>query len=175
MRSDPGFVMSVDPKVHFGQEELATVVDCTREQHDARSRLVPRSYDGEVERRLRTLNSSVQTELYKLLRDRTENASSAFRRREYKLAVLLEVLGGDMTDAGSEPRGRGSWLDRMRQRMMKPRVPHVEYRLILRGDEVRTNDAGWGLYDRYAKPWKLADEAEMASVREKLGYCKLLD
>ncbi|KAI3396630.1 hypothetical protein diail_11884 [Diaporthe ilicicola] len=164
----PGQVVSVAAKTQFDQKELAEVVCCVRNQHKPRL-FGSGNYDEDVEARLRKLDWTVQDELYKLVRDRTENASNAFRRREYKLVVLLEVPGGEMTDAGTGVQRNKRWT-RMLRELKGTKAPHVEYRVILRGKEVVNNDVGWGVYDRYAQPWKLADEAELANDREKSGH-----
>lgn len=169
----PGRVVSIAPKTQFDQKELAEVVCCVRNQHKPR-RFSSGNYDKDVEARLRKLDWTVQDELYKLIRDRTENASNAFRRREYKLVVVLEVPGGEMTDAGTGVQCNKRW-SRMLKKLKGTKAPHVEYRVILRGSEAMNNDAGWGVYDRYAQPWKLADEAELANAREKSGYREILD
>ena len=165
--------MSIEPKTQFAQKELADVVGCVRDQHKP-GLFRSGNYDKDVEARLRNLDWIVQDELYKLIRDRTENSSNAFRRREYKLVVLLEVPGGEMTDAGTGVQCNKGWCKMMRN-LKRTKAPHVEYRVILRGNEVMSSDAGWGVYDRYAQPWKLADEAEIANVREKTGYQEILD
>lgn len=186
------------PQTYFEQEDLAAVVDRAKSRYEPLT-FVSRDYDGDLERRLRKLDWKVQDELYALIKDRTDHASNSFRRREYKLAVLLEVPGGEMTDAGSSYSqsplpGAKTWMESlsssspsaslspwlnwgsgMRRRRDRKASSHVEYRVVLRGCEVKINDAGWGVYDRYAQPWKLADEAELASVREKSdGYQALL-
>lgn len=169
----PGRVMSIEPKTQFGQKELAEVVCCVRDQHKPKL-FGSATYDKDVENRLRKLDWTVQDELYKLIRDRTENASNTFRRREYKLVVLLEVPGGEMTDAGSGVQCNKKWC-RMMRKLKGTKAPNVEYRVILRGNEVMNRDAGWGAYDRYTQPWKLADEAELANAREKSGYQEILN
>ncbi|KAK7741840.1 hypothetical protein SLS53_004906 [Cytospora paraplurivora] len=166
-----GHVSTIEPKTHYSQKELASVVSAAREQHPSRTTW---SCDEDVEYRLRRLDRPVQEELYRLLRDRTENASNLFRRREYRIVVMTEVHGGEMTDACPRLRGNKRWFHFLRKGK-KPIAPHVEYRVILRGSEVKRNDAGWGVYDRYAKPWKLADEAELANARAKDGYQEILD
>lgn len=167
--------MSIEPKTQFDQKELAEVVFCVRDQHKPKL-FRSENYDKDVETRLRNLDWTVQDELYKLIRDRTENASNAFRRREYKLVVLLEVPGGEMTDAGTGPQCNKRWCRIMRKlKRTDNKAPQVEYRVILRGNEVLRSDAGWGAYDRYAQPWKLADEAELANAREKSGYQEILN
>lgn len=165
--------MSIEAKTQFDQKELAEVVCCVRDNYKPKL-FRPWSYDRDVENRLRNLDWSVQDELYKLIRDRTENSSNTFRRREYKLVVLLEVPGGEMTDAGIGPQCKKGWC-RMMRKLKGDKEPHVEYRVILRGNEVLNNNAGWGVYDRYAQPWKLADEAELANAREKSGYQEILN
>lgn len=173
--SEPGNVVSAAPQTHFDQEELTTVVDRARNQYQPLT-YASRDYDEHLERRLRRLDWVVQDELCGLIRDRTENASNSFRRREYKLVVLVGVPGGEMTDAGSVSRTKtwsewlswpGSLLGCGRRSRDHKTSSHVEYRVILRGTEVKRNDTGWGLYSRYAQPWKRADEAALASVKGK--------
>jgi hypothetical protein len=165
--------MSIEPKTQFDQKELAEVASCVRDQHKPRL-LSSRNYDKDVETRLRNLDWAVQDELYKLIRDRTENSSNSYRRREYKLVVLLEVPGGEMTDAGTGVQCNKRWC-RLMRKLKRTKVPHVEYRVILRGNEVMNSDAGWSAYNRYTQPWKLADEAELANAREKCGYQEILN
>lgn len=183
MATEPGRIVVVRPNTHFAQDNLANVLICAREQHQPRSLVKkPRAYEEDLEYRLRRLDWTVQDELYALLRDRSESASSPFRRREYKLAVLLEVVGGEMTDAagGGElvgTRNRWWWLGgrrRRRRRSHKTTAPHVEYRLVLRGSEVKANDAGWGGYHRYSQPWREADRAGLHCETEKAVYQGLL-
>lgn len=165
--------MSIEPKTQFSQKELAEVVSCVRDRYKP-GLFSSRSYDNDIENRLTNVNWSVQDELYKLIKDRTENSSNSFRRREYKLVVLLEVPGGEMTDAGTGAKCNKAWC-RMMRKLKRTKVPNVEYRVILRGNEVMNSDAGWGAYDRYTQPWRLADEAELASAREKGGYQEILN
>lgn len=165
--------MAVTPKIHFEQQHLAQIVLGSKSQYNLRP-LKRREYDEDLEHRLRKLDETVQDELFSLLRDRTESASNPYRRREYKLAVLLEVPGGGMTDAGSrlqDKKPRREWL----RKRTRTEAALVEYRVILRGHVIKTNDAGWAVYDRFSEPWRLADEADLASTREKMGYQALLD
>lgn len=161
----PDRIMFIEPNTQFDQKELAQLVSHIREQY--RPRLFhPGNYDKHVERRLRNLDWTVQDELYKLIRDRTENSSNSFRRREYKLVVLLEVPGGEMTDAR---------IDSRRNKLKRSNAPHIEYRVILRGHEVMDSADGWGAYDRYTQPWKLADEAVSENARRKCGHQEILE
>lgn len=173
---EPGEVVATVPQNHFDQAELSATVDRARKQYEPLT-FVSCDYEGDLERRLRRLDVPVQEELYSLIRDRTENASNSFRRREYKLVVLARVPGGEMTDASSS-----SWVSRSlgcvtaRKGRDRRASSHVEYRVILRGSEVKANDAGWGVYSRYSQPWKLADEADLANRNEKGdGYKTLLE
>ncbi|KAJ0104058.1 hypothetical protein J7T55_006984 [Diaporthe amygdali] len=167
-----GRVVSIAPKTQFEQEELAEVVSCVRNQYKRRL-FSSSNYDKDVEARLRKLDWTVQDELYKLIQDRTGNASNTFRRRDYKLVVLLEVPGGEMTDAGTGTQCNKRW-PRMLRKLKGTKAPHVEYRVIFRGTEIINNDVGWSDYDRYTQPSKLVDEAELANAREKSGYQELL-
>ncbi|KAK3305887.1 uncharacterized protein B0T15DRAFT_556404, partial [Chaetomium strumarium] len=143
-------------------------------------------YATDLERRLRSLDWKVQDEIYELLSDRVQSSSNAFRRREWRVVVLTEVPGGELTDAptGLEEApgaatsmvgkrrgwfgiGVGTWLGgRTRPRgSTVPDMPITEYRLILRGTETKTNDQGWGYFNRYSRPWRTADEKEIGEKR----------
>jgi hypothetical protein len=119
----PGRVIFVKPNTQFGQKKLAEVVSCVQEQYKPRFFGLG-NYNKDIEARLSHLDRTVQDELYKLIRYRNENFSSMFPRGEYKIVVLLEVPGGEMTDAGT-----GVQCNKLRQK----KVSHVEYRVILRG------------------------------------------
>lgn len=182
---EPGRIVAVAPRPHFEQEDLAQVAACARSQHGggggywAKPSWAGGKYEDELECRLRRLDGAVQGELHALLRDRSESTSNSFRRREYKLVMLLEVHGGEMTGAAGGSGRRGGknrlWnVLRNKGTAAAARTPHVEYRVILRGSETAANDAGWGMYHRYSQPWRLADEAGLAGLREKMGYQELL-
>ncbi|KAK4140998.1 uncharacterized protein C8A04DRAFT_14433 [Dichotomopilus funicola] len=135
-------------------------------------------YASDLEARLRTLDWKVQDEIYELLGDRVQSSSNAFRRREWRVVVLTEVPGGELTDAptgfgtaavadcfcngaGAGAGGSGGGNGGRAGNGM----PVTEYRLILRGTETKVNDAGWGYYNRYSRPWKAADEREIGERR----------
>jgi hypothetical protein len=131
-------------------------------------------YAADLEERIRKLEWKVQDEIYELLSDRVQSSSNAFRRREWRVVVLTEVPGGELTDSPTGFRERGkrrgcfgwagvkSWRMRMKR---TPEMPVTEYRLVLRGTETRANDQGWGYYNRYSRPWRTADEKEMGDRR----------
>lgn len=169
--TEPGKIVAVSPNTHFEQEDLAQMVIAAKTQHKPRP-LTSRGYDDDLEHRLRKQDETVQNELFSLLRDRTESASNPYRHREYKFAVL-EVSGGKMTDASSRPRAKKHWWQGL-QKSKYTKASHIEYRVVLRGHEMRANDAGWAVYDRFSQPWRLADEAGLARTREKMGYQTLL-
>ncbi|KAK4237024.1 hypothetical protein C8A03DRAFT_35063 [Achaetomium macrosporum] len=137
-------------------------------------------YATDLERRLRSLDWKVQDEIYELLSDRVQSSSNAFRRREWRVVVLTEVPGGELTDAptglgeaapaavGKRRRLFGIGIG-MRSRIGRassvPEMPITEYRLILRGTETKTNDQGWGYFNRYSRPWRTADEKEIGERR----------
>jgi hypothetical protein len=52
----------------------------------------------------------------------------------------------------------------------RPKASLMEYRVILRGREVKDSADGWDAYDRYTQPWKLADEEVLVNARRKCGY-----
>ncbi|KAK4101209.1 hypothetical protein N658DRAFT_496510 [Parathielavia hyrcaniae] len=134
-------------------------------------------YAADVEKRIRKLDWKVQDEIYELLSDRVQSSSNAFRRREWRVVVLTEVPGGELTDsptgfeaAGiSERSGCFPWAGARRSLRMRmkpaPAMPITEYRLVLRGTEVKANDQGWGYFNRYSRPWREADEKEVGEKR----------
>ncbi|KAL2174119.1 uncharacterized protein P884DRAFT_250305 [Thermothelomyces heterothallicus CBS 202.75] len=141
-------------------------------------------YAADLEKRIRRLDWKVQDEIYELLSDRVQSSSNAFRRRDWRVVVLTEVPGGELTDqptgfrAFGEREGGGGWRRWRRRRRRESRgstrrtppppphdMPVTEYRLILRGTETKANDQGWGYYNRYSRPWRDADEKELGHRR----------
>ncbi|KAK4249278.1 hypothetical protein C7999DRAFT_30333 [Corynascus novoguineensis] len=127
-------------------------------------------YAAELERRIRQLDWKVQDEVYELLSDRVQSSSNAFRRREWRVVVLTEVPGGELTDQPTGFQGFGEtesrWFSgRDNKKRRQHEMPVTEYRLILRGTETRTNDQGWPHYNRYSRPWRDADEKELGYRR----------
>jgi len=144
--------------------------------------------DQDLERRLRRLDWAVQDEIYDLLSDRVQSSSNAFRRRDWKVVVLVEVPGGELTCEGSatvkksptkrkwflrnEDGSRRRWVTKLLpfhclasrergERKNKKKLPITEYRLILCGTETKASDEGWGQYNRYSRPWSDIDEKEL--------------
>ncbi|KAK3386067.1 hypothetical protein B0H63DRAFT_191660 [Podospora didyma] len=115
--AEDAHVLSVVPNAHFSQAELASVVESNETLHHfsasassshrssslmkKRKNPPQRSYPEDLERRLRKLDWKVQDEIYDLLNDRVQSSSNAYRRRDWKVVVLVEVPGGEMTDARS--------------------------------------------------------------------------
>jgi hypothetical protein len=188
------------PNTHFSQDELAATValhEASVLAHKERRLCKPRTegndgagassgsgtggggwgsavYAADLERRIRKLEWKVQDEIYELLSDRVQSSSNAFRRREWRVVVLTEVPGGELTDSptgfrrGGKRRGCLGWagIRSLRMRMKRaPDMPVTEYRLVLRGTETRANDQGWGYYNRYSRPWRAADEKEVGDRR----------
>ncbi|KAK4466961.1 hypothetical protein QBC42DRAFT_319254 [Cladorrhinum samala] len=225
-RHEPGRVVSIVPNPHFSQAELRDVAQRERGTlFPARTGRPPSSYACDLEARLRGLDWKVQDEIWELLGDRTGSTSTGRKRREWRVAVLIEVEGGDVVDgfnhqvmewaSGGEeedeeeqgpgwgemitgPRdvmqtggwkgalkrlgmsgrrlGCGGCVKDFRSRRGKggKRAPLTEYRLILRGREVRSCDSGhreeegWRWYNRYSRPWREVDEKEEEEERKKL-------
>lgn len=143
-------------------------------------------YTLDLERRLRRLDWVVQDEIYDLIHDRIQSSSDAFRRRDWKLVVLNQVPGGEITEAatvqeeqastggelGKRPISRGRLglrgivslafiKQRWRTRKSKTvEMPITEYRLILRGTETKVNEKGWRYHNRYSRPWGASDADE---------------
>ncbi|KAH6847845.1 hypothetical protein B0I37DRAFT_415556 [Chaetomium sp. MPI-CAGE-AT-0009] len=132
-------------------------------------------YAADLERRVRALDWRVQDEIYELLSDRVQSSSNAFRRRDWRVVALTEVPGGELTDSPTgfwrfEEQKRG-WFGFGKAKRLsvkanrRPDMPVTEYRLVLRGAETKTNDQGWGHYNRYSRPWRAADEKEIGDRR----------
>jgi hypothetical protein len=159
-------VSSVVPNAHFSQDELASVVKREPAVQCKTGKSADADYAALLEKRLRKLDWTVQDEIYDLLNDRVQASSSAFRHRDWRVVVLVEVPGGEMTDAptkGKLARGYSSKKGRLAGSTIwnpKPRMPITEYRLVLRGTETKANDEGWGYHNRYSRPWRDADEKE---------------
>ncbi|KAK3293194.1 uncharacterized protein B0H64DRAFT_465280 [Chaetomium fimeti] len=132
-------------------------------------------YAADLERRVRALDWRVQDEIYELLSDRVQSSSNAFRRRDWRVVALTEVPGGELTYAptgfrafGEQKRGWFGFGKAKRfsvKANRRPDMPVTEYRLVLRGAETKTNDQGWGHYNRYSRPWRAADEKEIGDRR----------
>ncbi|KAH6623057.1 hypothetical protein F5144DRAFT_351316 [Chaetomium tenue] len=132
-------------------------------------------YAADLEKRVRALDWRVQDEIYELLSDRVQSSSNAFRRRDWRVVALTEVPGGELTDAPTGFRAFGEtkrgWFGFGKTKRLSvkakrwPDMPVTEYRLILRGAETKTNDQGWGHYNRYSRPWRAADEKEIGDRR----------
>ncbi|KAK3313117.1 hypothetical protein B0H66DRAFT_569608 [Apodospora peruviana] len=171
-------ILSVVPNSHFTQEELVRACGIDRAQYTAQGKSES-GHAVDLERRLRKLDWTLQDEIYDLINDRIQSSSNAFRRREWKLVMLTEVLGGEMTDVymgGSgqqQQQRRGRWgtgrklIGRfgISEKRKLPKMPISEYRMILRGTETKANDAGWAYHNRYSRPWRNVDEKEIGEIR----------
>ncbi|KAK3985273.1 hypothetical protein QBC44DRAFT_162073 [Cladorrhinum sp. PSN332] len=170
-QTEPGRVLSVVPNPHFSQQELYDVVQREyRTLFTARTGRPPSEYSADLERRLRGLEWKVQDEIMDLLNDRVGSSSSAYRRREWRAVVLVEVEGGDVVgeiregggqwEGPRDPEGRGGvgkwWKVLIKNNLNCGRItrrriggggkvkkaPVTEYRLILRGKEVAGGTSG---------------------------------
>ncbi|KAK0630396.1 hypothetical protein B0T17DRAFT_616056 [Bombardia bombarda] len=121
--AEEAHIVAVVPNAHFSQAELASV--CAKDRatfaashpppppppppppksnnnttkQSSRNSTSETSYNTSLEHRLRKLDWAVQDEIYDLLNDRIQSSSNAFRRREWRVVMLAEVPGGEMTDA----------------------------------------------------------------------------
>ncbi|KAM7190860.1 hypothetical protein V8F20_009544 [Naviculisporaceae sp. PSN 640] len=172
-------ILAVVPNCHFSQEEMESVCAAARNEYSPpRSREESQvsgdtEYTADLERRLRKLDWVVQDEIYDLINDRIQSSSNSFRRREWKLVVLNEVPGGEITEAlsGAGRRGHRRLLDRMfrRRRRKAAELPITEYRLILCGTETKANGEGWACHNRYSRPWQVVDDKEIGDVKSSLS------
>ncbi|KAK4653803.1 hypothetical protein QC762_510130 [Podospora pseudocomata] len=172
---EEGRILSITPNIHFTQTELLSEIASDKTHFTARTGKPPSMHAGDLDRRLRCLDWKVQDEIYDLLNDRTTSSSNAFKRREWKVVVMVAVEAGEiMTERGadeetrsSKTRGaggkrrrlldgagaRGLWLRNvLRKEKKMPKAAVTEYRLILRGRKIKASEQGWGYYNRYTRP-----------------------
>ncbi|KAK4171015.1 hypothetical protein QBC36DRAFT_105835 [Triangularia setosa] len=178
---EEGRILSITPNTHFTQSELLSDIASDKAHFTARTGKPPSMHPGDLDRRIRCLEWKVQDEIYDLLNDRVASSSNAFKRREWKVVVMVSVEAGEMMTEGmiddeaktktrggrdgSKRRrlldgiGTGGFLRNVLKREKKmPKAPVTEYRLILRGREAKENEEGWGYYNRYTKPWRAVGE-----------------
>ncbi|KAK0666980.1 hypothetical protein QBC41DRAFT_338703 [Cercophora samala] len=171
---EEGRILSITPNTHFAQSELLSEIASDKAHFTARTGKPPSMHSGDLDRRIRCLDWKVQDEIYDLLNDRAASSSNAFRRREWKVVVLVAVEAGEImterrvSDGGKSSKTRGGGKRRrlldgasggllrnvLRKEKKMPKAPVTEYRLILRGREAKVSEEGWGYYNRYTRPWR---------------------
>lgn len=92
-------LISLDPNRHFINAELAVLHETARREHRlSRHGWKPqRDYYTDLERRLRRLDTRVQVEIYKLIRNRNRSTNSYFRKWNWKIAILIKVPSAEIT------------------------------------------------------------------------------
>ncbi|KAK0736044.1 hypothetical protein B0T21DRAFT_383702 [Apiosordaria backusii] len=173
---EPGRILSITPNTHFTQSELSSDIASDKAHFTARTGKPPSMHAGDLDRRIRCLDWKVQDEIYDLLNDRVASSSNAFKRREWKVVVMVAVEAGEIMterDNGGDTRvkrggkrrrlldggGAGGLIRNVLRKEKKlPKAPVTEYRLILRGREAQVSEEGWGYYNRYTRPWRGVDE-----------------
>ncbi|KAK4161688.1 hypothetical protein QBC43DRAFT_302672 [Cladorrhinum sp. PSN259] len=108
--SEPGRVLSVVPNPHFSQDELRHVVQREyKTLFTLRTGRPPSEYTRDLEMRLRAAEWKVQDEIYDLLNDRCGASSTCYKRREWRVVMLVSVEGGEMVDHSLGEDGKERW------------------------------------------------------------------
>ncbi|KAK4196357.1 hypothetical protein QBC40DRAFT_209584 [Triangularia verruculosa] len=184
---EEGRILSITPNTHFTQSELLSEIASDKAHFTARTGKPPSMHSGDLDRRIRFLDWKVQDEIYDLLNDRVTSSSNAFKRREWKVVVMVAVEAGEiMTERimgenndGSKTKKAGGKRKRLldgasggllrnvlRKEKKMPKAPVTEYRLILRGREAKATEEGWGYYNRYTRPWRGVVDNKMKDKKE---------
>lgn len=121
----------------------------------------PKTYEQDMDERLRKLPVSLQSNLNGLLRNREEATSNRFRRRDWTVVMMREQYRYRFANAAPEPvKKKGMW------KAKDPR--RVEYLFVIRGAEGRVAADDKGMYQprEFGNPWKRVDEEER-QLRER--------
>lgn len=121
----------------------------------------PKTYEQDLDERLRKLPMSLQSELHGLLRNREEATSNRFRRRDWTVAMMREQYRYRFANATPEQvKKKGFWKGKDSRR--------VEYLFVIKGAEgrVATDDKGMHQPREWGNPWKRVDE-EDRRLRER--------
>ncbi|KAG6356425.1 hypothetical protein INS49_015813 [Diaporthe citri] len=121
----------------------------------------PKTYEQDLDERLRKLPVSLQSNLNGLLRNREEATSNRFRRRDWTVAMMREQYRYRFASAAPEPvKKKGLWKGKDSRR--------VEYLFVIRGAEGRVAADDKGMYQprEFGNPWKRVDEEER-QLRER--------
>lgn len=115
----------------------------------------PKTYEQDLDERLRKLPVSLQSNLNGLLRNREEATSNRFRRRDWTVVMMREQYRYRFANAAPEPvKKKGFFKGKDSRR--------VEYLFVIRGAEGRVAADDKGLYQprEFGNPWKRVDEEE---------------
>ncbi|KAL1852423.1 hypothetical protein Daus18300_012182 [Diaporthe australafricana] len=115
----------------------------------------PKTYEQELDERLRRLPMSLQSNLNGLLRNREEASSNRFHRREWTVVMMREQYRYRFANAAPEPvKKKGLWKGKDSKR--------TEYLFVIRGAEgrVATDDKGMYQPHEFGNPWKRVDMEE---------------
>lgn len=121
----------------------------------------PKTYEQDLDERLRKLPVSLQSNLNGLLRNREEATSNRFRRRDWTVVMMREQYRYRFANATPEPvKKKGLWKGKDPRR--------VEYLFVIRGAEGRVAADDKGRYQprEFDNPWKRVDEEER-QLRER--------
>jgi len=155
----------------YTQAELAEMYREAQEEHRMR-KASPfallgrgrRSYEEDLDARVRATPDEVQDELDFLLADRENATYTPWRSRDWTVAVFREQLCRSFAHVRPEPARRHRWR-RWRDNTHGGAQP-TEFLCVLRGFETRVtaDPAGFRDYYRGSNPWKHQD-AEEARTR----------
>lgn len=117
----------------------------------------PKTYEQDLDERLRRLPLSLQSNLNGLLRNREEATSNRFRRRDWTVVMMREQYRYRFATAAPEP---------VKKKGKDPR--RTEFLFVIRGSEgkVAADDRGMYRPREFGNPWKRVDEAER-QMRER--------
>lgn len=120
-----------------------------------------KTYEQDLDERLRKLPVSLQSNLNGLLRNREEATSNRFRRRDWTVVMMREQYRYRFANATPEPVKKKG--------LLKGKDPRrVEYLFVIRGAEGRVAADDKGMYQprEFGNPWKRVDEEER-QLRER--------
>lgn len=119
----------------------------------------PRSYENDIDSRIRKLPGAVQSEICHLLGDREDASSNRFHNRAWTVVLMQEQLHRRFADASPKVIDK-----RHKVRFWKNpgKNEPTEYFVIIRGREGRrvTDPRGQTEFKRFENPWQDADAAE---------------
>ncbi|KAI3392872.1 hypothetical protein diail_5047 [Diaporthe ilicicola] len=148
----------------YEQDELADMTLASVNSHHAATRRgvaarlfrgKPKTYEQELDGRLRKLPVALQSNLNGLLRNREKATSNRFHRREWTVVMMREQYRYRFASAAPEPvKKKGFWKGKDSRR--------VEYLFVIRGAEGRVAADDKGMYQprEFGNPWKKVDEEE---------------
>lgn len=116
----------------------------------------PKTYEQDLDERLRKLPMALQSNLHDLLRNREEATSNRFRRRDWTVVMMREQYRYRFANAAPEQvkKKKGLWKGKDPRR--------VEYLFVIKGAEgkVAADDKGMYQPSEFGNPWRRVDDEE---------------